>query len=433
MRGVAIPEKTEDFTADPVELFFDLAFVFAFSQLVARLIHDPTWEGVGEAALLFLLLWLPWTQFTWSANAVSGNGRVVRALFLVGTAASVPMAASVTTAFEGGGLIFAMSLASILVLALAMLTLSFDRGTAQRGSAARYSAFNVAGMLVLVVGGLLTGQARIVAWALAFLTVLAGTKWASRGAWIVRIGHFAERHGLIIIVALGEVIVAIAAPVVGELEEAGGLSGPTLGALIGVGAFGGLLWWSYFDRPSPAWEHRFATLDDRARAMYVRDVYTYAHAPTVAGIILSAAALEEIALHPTEPLPGAFATMLGCGLALYLTGVIVGIGRSHRTLVLERLVAMVLLVGLLPLTRHLDGVVVLVGVDVLLLATLVAEHLRVEGRSAVEARRPGGRARPRHSLQLLRSDRKTYPIHARCASRMARGVLKKYPRTEGTL
>ena len=94
MRGIELPERTEDFTADPVELFFDLAYVLAFSQLVGHLVHHPTWRGVGEAALLLWLLWLPWSQFTWSANAVSGNGRTVRVLFLVGTAISVPMAAS---------------------------------------------------------------------------------------------------------------------------------------------------------------------------------------------------------------------------------------------------------------------------------------------------------------------------------------------------
>ena len=109
MRGLTIPERDEDFTADPVELFFDLAFVYAFSRLVAHLVHHPDWTGAWEAALLFGILWLPWSWFTWSANAVPGNQRTVRAVFLVATAVTVPMAASVETAFDSGGATFAVS------------------------------------------------------------------------------------------------------------------------------------------------------------------------------------------------------------------------------------------------------------------------------------------------------------------------------------
>ncbi|MBT8208321.1 MAG: low temperature requirement protein A, partial [Acidimicrobiia bacterium] len=88
MKGIELPPPTDDFTADPVELFFDLAYVFAFSQLVGVLIADHSWTGVGRAALLFGLLWLPWQQLTWAANAISGNGRPVRSLFLVATVVS---------------------------------------------------------------------------------------------------------------------------------------------------------------------------------------------------------------------------------------------------------------------------------------------------------------------------------------------------------
>ena len=120
MRGIVVPEPTEDFTADPVELFFDLAFVFAFSQLVYHLVHHPTWEGAAEAWLLFAMLWMAWSTFTWAANAVSGNGRTVRLIFLVATAATMPAAASITTAYEGGGPAFAISVTVILAMALAI-------------------------------------------------------------------------------------------------------------------------------------------------------------------------------------------------------------------------------------------------------------------------------------------------------------------------
>jgi low temperature requirement protein LtrA len=134
MRGLLVPDVAEDFTADPVELFFDLAFVFAFSQIVGLLLYEPTWATVRDATLIFLMLWLPWSQFTWSANAVAGNSRPVRLLFLTATAASVPMAASISTAFEQGGALFAIPLAVIFLSALAMLVLGAGVGSPGRSA-----------------------------------------------------------------------------------------------------------------------------------------------------------------------------------------------------------------------------------------------------------------------------------------------------------
>ena len=133
------------------------------------------------------------------------------------------------------------------------------------------------------------------------LVVTYGTIRAGSSEWLVRPGHFAERHGLIVIVALGEVIVALGIPVVAALEESAALPLETIAALVAAGTFAGLLWWAYFDRPLPALEHRHeATEDVIQRGRFARDVYTYAHLPIVAGIILCAAALEEITLHPRQ-------------------------------------------------------------------------------------------------------------------------------------
>ena len=100
MRGLIVPEQDEDFTADPVELFFDLAYVYAFSELAVRLIEDPTWSGAAKALLLFVVLWFGWSTFAWAANAVSGNDRKVRAIFLLATITALPMGVSIETAFE---------------------------------------------------------------------------------------------------------------------------------------------------------------------------------------------------------------------------------------------------------------------------------------------------------------------------------------------
>ncbi len=378
MRGVTVPERTEDFTADPVELFFDLAYVFALSQLVGELVHDPTWSGTGKVALLFGLLWLPWSQFTWSANAVSGNGRRVRLLFLLATAVSVPMAASVSTAFESGGILFAISLAGIFGVGATTMVTSFDSGTAIRSSAVQWLASNTVAVTLLLVGAFIDGNGRIVAWATSLGVVLVAMAMAGRGEWLIRTGHMAERHGLIVIIALGEVIVAIGIPVVDALSG-DGLEGVTIAVLAAAGAFAGLLWWGYFDRVGPALEHRAEDIDgDQARGRFVRDIYTWCHALIVAGIVASAAALEEIALHPGDAVPTEFRVMLLGGLALSIGGVGLAIWRAFRAITRERIVAGLVVAAFLAGAASLDGLYVVVVLDVVLLVTLMVEHRRIE-------------------------------------------------------
>lgn len=379
MKGVAVPERTEDFTADPVELFFDLAYVFAFSQLVGLLIDEHSWSGFGQTALLFGLLWLPWQQLTWSANAVSGNGRTVRLIFLGATVVSVPMAAATGTALDTGGPIFAISLAIIMGLGFWVQILSVTRGSDLHRTVLRWTVPNIIAIVILVVGAFTDDEVRVGLWLVTAAIVIGAMVAAGQGEWLIRSGHMAERHGLIVIVALGEVIVAIGLPVVGALDDGETLPGPTLLALVASGAFACLLWWSYFDRPSPALEHRGEDLTgDNERGRYVRDVYTGAHAPIVAGIILSAAALEEIALHPSDPIETSFRVMLAGGLALAILGVVAGIWRAFHIVARERVVGAALIAAAIAATGDVDGVYVLLLIVAIIFVVLVVEHFRIE-------------------------------------------------------
>jgi low temperature requirement protein LtrA len=380
MKGIELPPPTEDFTADPVELFFDLAYVFAFSQLVALLINEPTWAGAGKAALLFALLWLPWQQLTWAANAVSGNGRPVRVLFLVATVVSIPMAASTSTAFAGGGPVFAIALAGIMLIGFRMQTLGITEEISYRTAVYTWIAPNVVAITVLVVGSFFDGSVRLAFWLGTVAIVLWAMFRASDGEWMVRPGHFAERHGLIIIIALGEVIVAIGIPVVAALEKGGSLPLATISALLASGAFAGLLWWAYFDRPGPGLEFAASRLDGQAAGQYVRDVYTWAHAPIVAGIILAAAALEEIALHPRDAVPLEFRAMMAGGLTMFLIGVFLAVWRAFRAQARERLVGAIVIAGIVFLGASLEGLNMLTLVVIVLFVVLAIEHRRVERR-----------------------------------------------------
>jgi low temperature requirement protein LtrA len=379
MRGIPLPIRTEDFTADPVELFFDLAYVFAFSQLVGLLIHDPTWGGVGEAALLFALLWLPWQQLTWAANAVSGNGRAVRTIFLAATVLSIPMAASTSSALEGGGGVFAVALTGIMLLGFGIQILAARGEPGFFKAAMTWILPNLVAIALLLAGAASHGSTRVILWLMTVAVVFGAMVLAGSGEWIIRSGHFAERHGLIIIIALGEVIVAIGVPVVASLETDSGIPGNTLAALVASGVFACLLWWGYFDRVSPSLEHRVASIEgDNKRGRYVRDVYTWAHAPMVAGIIMAAAALEEITLHPDAIVPTAFLAMMAGGLGLIAVGVTAAVWRAYRLIAWERVIGAAAVVTLVWLGSGLEGVVLLTLIVVAIALAFYIEHLRVE-------------------------------------------------------
>lgn len=380
MRGLVVPEKTKDYTADPVELFFDLAFVFAFSQIVHMLVVHPDWEHIGKAGLIFLLIWLPWTQFTWAANAVPGNQRSVRIGFLVATAATVPMGAAVETAFDGSGPLFVLPLAVIYLMALAVMLVGIETGTAEHNAVLRYFRPNLVAMVVLVIGGFLQDELRVGAWILAILIVVWATINTADGALHLRPGHFAERHALIIIVALGEVIVALGRAVAEPLADGEGFPAEVVVALVATGVAAGMLWWSYFDRVQPAIEHRAEELEGQERGYFFRDAYTYAHAPIVAGIILIAVGFEEAALHPTEPVPLAFRTILAGGFALFVLGVATAAYRAFHVVARERIAFCVVAGAVILGAGSIDAVWLIVLIDVIGLAGLAAEHYRIEMR-----------------------------------------------------
>jgi low temperature requirement protein LtrA len=217
-----------------------------------------------------------------------------------------------------------------------------------------------------------------VLWSAGLVVFAAGTIRAGSDEWIVRTGHFAERHGLIIIIALGEVIVALGNGVIAPLTENGGVDGATVLTLVVAGVLASLLWWSYFDRVQPAFEHRAESLEGVARGRFVRDVYTYGHIPLVAGVVLIAVALEKMTAHPTEPLPFAFRMIGAAGIVMFFGGVAIGVFRSFAVLARERLVAVTVIVVLMAAGAGLDGLVLFVAIDVIILAALTTEHLRIE-------------------------------------------------------
>jgi low temperature requirement protein LtrA len=375
------PDPGEDFAANPVELFFDLAFVFAFAQLVSHLVHHPDVEGMLEGALLFWMLWLAWTQFTWAANAVSAHARNVQAIMLVATVTSVPMAASITTGLGDGGYLFAGSVVVIVAMGLLLLIMASPVGSPEWKTGVVYAIPNAVAMVLFLLGAAFSDQTtRVTFWVIGIAIIVWGTWRAGRGDWIVRPGHFAERHGLIVIIALGEIIVAIAVPVLDALNDEQGLPAETIASLVFAGLFAALLWWGYFDRPQKVLEHRFTELHGSDRAMFARDVYTYLHSLVVSGVIVSAAALEEITLHPGDELPREFRVMLLIGLAMFFVSIELSALRAFHVVPPERGLAIAALALLLLAGGALKGIWLLAIVDAIVFTSLVVEAQRLERR-----------------------------------------------------
>jgi low temperature requirement protein LtrA len=291
----------------------------------------------------------------------------------------VPMAAATSTALGEGAEVFAVTLGLIMLLGFAIQALSVERGSTLHAAVVRWITPNVIAIVVLLVGAAVGGTGQVVLWILSLAIVLGAMVLAGQGEWLIRTSHMAERHGLIYIVALGEVIVAIGLPVVASLEAGEGVPGRTVAALVASGVFAGLLWWGYFDRVGPALEHRGTEVEgDKARGRYVRDVYTWAHAPIVAGVILAAAALEEITLHPDEPLALSFRMMLAGGLTAMLVGVSVAVWRAFHAVARERIVCAFAVFAFLLVAANPNGLVLLGVVVAAMAVTLAVEHRRIE-------------------------------------------------------
>ena len=275
----------------PLELFFDLVFVFAVTQVTGLLSDDPTWTGLLRGMALLGALWWAWVCYSWLTNSVRAEEETLARLVVLSAMATMLIASlAVPGAFDEDGVLFGITYFVVRLLHLALYTLSAgseDRETRQ--TVLRFAPGFVGGPALLVVAGFLDGAAQGALWAVA-LAVDYGTPLV-RGVSGLRVhaGHFVERHGLFVIIALGESIVAEGLGAA-RLELGAGL---VLAALFGI-VVAAALWWTYFDLVALAAERRLARARGNERAALARDSYSYLHLPMVAGIVLVALASRRL-------------------------------------------------------------------------------------------------------------------------------------------
>lgn len=376
----------EEQRASTLELFYDLVFVFAVTQVSHLLLDDLSWTGAGRSALVLLVVWWAWNYTTWVTNELDPGLIVVRLLLIALMLASLLMAIAIPEAFGDKSLLFAASYVAIQVGRHLFLTfVAADRGTIERRRAGRILTWFLAAGALWIAGAVVGGSGRTVLW-LAALALDYGaplvTFWvpglARLGleAWEVGSEHFAERFQLFVIIALGESITVTGATTA-DLEL-------TTARVVAFGiAFlaTAAQWWLYFSLVATITQRRLAQADNRT--VLARDAFTYLHVLIVAGILLAAVGDELVIAHPTEELPDAELVAVVCGPALYLLAHVALRLRMTGTIPARRLAGAIACLAVAAIGTFASALVV----AALLLAVLVAVIAADQVAAARRARR----------------------------------------------
>ncbi len=368
----------------PRELFFDLVFVFAFTQVTTLLANDPTFTGIGHGMLVLAALWWAWTAYAWLTNTVDPEEGFVGLALLVALIAMFVTALAVPGVFDGEGVLFGAAFLVVCATHLALYVLA-GRGTDDLlGAVLRLAPWNLLGAVLILVAGFVD-SARTWLWVAALVVTYFGAALSGSSGWRLHPSHFAERHGLVVIIALGEAFIAIGI----------GITGIGIGVREVVAAILGLLvatsfWLAYFDFFSIRGEQMLGDREGSERIAFARDAYTYAHFPMISGIVLFAFAMKTMVAHVDEELDSVTAFALCGGCALYLlTYSAIRIRAERRVTVSRgRFVASVLFLIALPLTTMMPALPALALVTAIWVALHTYElvwwrQARADSRSAL--------------------------------------------------
>jgi low temperature requirement protein LtrA len=355
-----------------LELFFDLVFVFAITQVTTLIIDDPTAAGFARGVLVLWLVWWAWGGYAWMTNAISIESRGVRIAFLAATLGCFFVALAVPGAYGGEDLWFAIPYVAIRVaqIGLYMWGLRLDPG--HQAAIRKLAPWFLVAPLFVLAGAIVDGDAQIVLWLLAVAIDVGGALSVAGAGFRVSASHFAERYGLFMIIALGESIVAIGL-------GAAALERDTEFAVAVSVAFAGvaLLWWAYFDFLALGAERALTRVPGVQRGPLARDLYSFFHFAFVVGVILYAVGAKKTLEHPDDPLSAAGRWALGLGVAAYLMGSVIGRLRAIRAVAWERAIGAASAIALVVVLREVDALWVLAAVVALLALVIVVESVRL--------------------------------------------------------
>jgi low temperature requirement protein LtrA len=368
----------------PLELFFDLVFVFAITQVTGFLADNSTWLGLLRGLMLLAALWWAWASYAWLTNTLNPEEGAVR-LFVFGSIASMLIVSLATPdAFGADGVVFGVAYFIVRALHLVLYAIAGRGDRELLRALLRLAPFAILAPALLIAAGFLKDGPQLAVWGVALaVDYLAPAVVGHMRGWRVSPEHFVERHGLVVIIALGESIVAIGVGAAGVRLDAGVI----VAALLGI-AVVSALWWSYFDWVIFIAQARLAEATGAERATLARDLYSYLHLPMVAGIVLFALGMKTTLANVGSPLPTIPAVGLCGGLALYFLAHValrlrIGGGLGHG-----RPTATVVLIALMPVATIVPAVVALALVTAVCATLILYEALRYrEHRAWIRDRR----------------------------------------------
>jgi low temperature requirement protein LtrA len=371
-------------TVTPLELFFDLVFVLALTQCTALMADEPTWTGLAKGMLVLGVLWWSWVGYAWLTSVVDPEEGAVRLVIFAAMAGLLVAGLAVPDAFGDAALFFAIAYGFVRVAHIALFLLASRDDPLFRKSVVGLAISTAIGVGLLVAASFADGTLQGSLWAIALLLDAGGPYFFGADGWKLAPHHFAERHGLIVIIALGESIVAVG---VGAEEKVD--LGIAVAAAVGT-AVAAALWWLYFDVVAIVAERRLASAEaGRAQNEMARDSYSYLHFPMVAGIVLVALGMKKTLGHVEDPLKVEAATALLGGTAVYLWAHVAFRYRHVHTINTRRLALGVLLCAFIPIAVEVPALV-----TISVLAGLLVVLILVETRSY-----GASRERTRHELR----------------------------------
>jgi low temperature requirement protein LtrA len=366
-----------------LELFFDLVFVFAITQVTAFIADDLTWAGLVRGLFVLAALWWTWGAYAWLTNTVDPEEGAVRLAMFASMGAMLIVALATPRAFGADGVVFGIAYFVVRALHLVLYAIAGKEDPDLERAVLRILPSALLGAALLVVAGFLDGPAQGAVWAVALAIDYLWLLVVGMQGWRIFADHFVERHGLIMIVALGESIVAIGIGAAGLPLEAGLIAAALLGITVACA-----LWWSYFDWAIYYSRARLADASGVEQAVLARDLYSYLHLPMVAGIVLFALGVKTTLAHIDEPLDLISAVAMCGGLALYFAGHVAHRFRASRTWGRGRPVATVALLALIPVATTVPALVALALVAGVCAALIAYEAVRYSGaRAWIRSRR----------------------------------------------
>ena len=359
--------EPEGRSVSTLELFFDLVFVFAVTQLTAVLADDPSPVSVLRILLLFGVLWWMFGGYVWLTNAVAPDRPIRKLLLLAAMVGFLVMALAIPTAFTGGGVVFGIGFMAVILIHTGLFA------GAQWGSDLAgvriLGLLNFAGASIILAAGFLSEPVVYLAWAAAFGLAVVTSFVASPQGFRIEASHFVERHGLLLIIVLGESIVAISVGASGLPLDASLIVAACLALIVASG-----LWWLYFSGDDEHAEQSILAASPERRIRIALNAFFYAQIPMILGVVGFAAGVKSAIGHAFEPLEPYAALALGLGVGLYLVGDVllrISIGWGHPWV---RSVAAVAAVATLPIGVAVSSVAQLAALIVVLLIALLARE-----------------------------------------------------------